>query len=63
MYLYIAKGTNSQYFTQWSTQKLVLLLISWLKHLDNHKTYYFETPVTSVMGPGFDWEPWELADW
>ena len=31
----------------------LLLLISQLKHLDNHKTYYFVTHVTSVMGSGF----------
>jgi len=60
---YIAKATNRRYFTQWFTQKLVLLLISQLNHLDSHKTYYFLTPVTSVTGSGFDWEPWELADW
>ena len=64
--MYIAKATNSQYFTIiviYSLTNVFLSLISWLKHLDNHKTYYFVTPVTSVMGSGFIWEPWELADW
>ena len=60
--MYIAKAAVDTLHSDLLTN-FFLLLISRLKHLDNHKTYYFVTPVTSVMGSGFIWEPWELADW
>ena len=60
--MYIAKAAVDTLHSDLLTN-FFLLLISRLKHLDNHKTYYFVTPVKSVIGSGFIWEPWELADW
>ena len=60
--MYIAKAAVDTLHSDLLTN-FFLLLISRLKHLDNHNTYDFVTPVTSVMGSGFIWEPWELADW
>ena len=51
-YMYIAKAAVDTLRSDLLTN-FFLLLISWLKHLDSHKTYYFVTPVTSVMGSGF----------
>ena len=54
---YIAKATNSQYFTKSFTQKNVLLFALILTYgsirFDSRNTYR----VTGVTGYGFNWEP------